>query len=132
MHSGYSSDKAKVTVPAFRFQFQFHNTAYSFTTTKVVQYRPDQNHDLPDDILMVEPGEKLHLPHDLLVEHLVPGVEADPLDRVRLIVQLVLHLLFKNTIQSQEAGLGIHNILVRIRISGSVPLTNGYGSGSGF
>ncbi len=50
---------------------------------------------------MVEPGEELHLSHDLLVEHLVPGVEADPLDRVRLIVQLVLHL-FQNTIQSEE------------------------------
>ncbi len=76
----------------------------------MVQYRPDQHHDLPDDILVVEPGEELHLPHDLLVEHLVPGVEADPLDRVRLIVQLVLHL-FKNTIQSHEAVLGIHKNL---------------------
>ncbi len=76
------------------------------TTTKVEASRkPDQHHDLPDDILMVEPGEELHLPHDLLVEHLVPGVEADPLDRVRLIVQFVFHL-FHNRKQMQEVKTG--------------------------
>jgi hypothetical protein len=92
MHSGYGKK-----LRFLRIRFPFHDTAHTFTTTKVVQYRPDQHHDLPNDILVVEPGEELHLPHDLLVEHLVPGVEADPLDRVRLIVQLVLHL-FQNTI----------------------------------
>ena len=41
---------------------------------------------------MVEPGEELHLPHNLLVEQLVPGVETNTLDGVGLVIQLVFYL----------------------------------------
>ena len=39
-----------------------------------------------------EPGEQFDFAHDLLVEQPVGGVEADPLDGVHLVVQLVFYL----------------------------------------
>jgi hypothetical protein len=52
----------------------------------------DNNINSPDNILMVEPGEEFDLPHDFLVEHLIARVEADPLNGIHLIIQLILHL----------------------------------------